>query len=350
MKIISASHHHIPKGDFSTPYEFIEKIGRTCYKSENLITEGSAVKFVKGLCKSKHYAMLEHHWVHLQLKGQYGEFFEDLAEYSEKVLKSRGGVTDVDMHMEFTEGEHLYISAPLRVFLEMRDYAVESSEVPDGVVDMLETIGRVYNSLYDCLSVNKSGTISGKFTVFNEVDFIDELVKDDTLKDCSAEVVTNEVMKHKTHTVLFICDRGVTHELVRHRPCSFAQESTRYCNYSKGKFGEEITVIKPSLFKDWADLHQNYPSDEYYQWRLACERGEKSYFELLEMGVKPEWARSVLPTSLKAEIIMTTNEKEWQHIVDLRDTGITGAPHPQMREIMKPWHEELIMISGGRIK
>lgn len=120
----------------------------------------------------------------------------------------------------------------------------------------------------------------------------------------------HSVLEHSSMTVRFTCDRGVSHELVRHRLASFSQESTRYCNYSKDKFGREISVVKPVLMER--------DSDEYCVWKKQCESAEKAYFDLLDLGVKPENARSVLPTSLKTEIIVTTNLREWFHILELR--------------------------------
>ena len=107
----------------------------------------------------------------------------------------------------------------------------------------------------------------------------------------------HSVIEHVNITVRFMCDRGVTHELVRHRLASYSQESTRYANYSKDKFGREITVIKPSF---WAD-----DSSEYLEWLAAMEWAEKTYMKLIDLGASPEQARSVLPNSLKTEIVMT---------------------------------------------
>ena len=136
------------------------------------------------------------------------------------------------------------------------------------------------------------------------------------------------MLEHYSFTVKFICDRGVMAELTRHRLSSFAVESTRYSNYSKDKFGNEITVIKPYFFEEG--------SVEYAEWEetmLACE---KSYLALINSGATPERARSVLPTSLKTEVIMTSNLREWRHFLKLRAQGTTGAPHPQMKEVALP--------------
>ena len=141
------------------------------------------------------------------------------------------------------------------------------------------------------------------------------------------------MLEHVSISVKFTVDRGVSHELVRHRVASFAQESTRYCNYSKDKFGNELTFIEPCFWR------QDYPSNTWHlinDWMMAMEKAEQQYMSLLRSGAKPEEARSVLPNSLKTEIWMTCNLREWRHVLKLRAAGTTGKPHPQMAEIMIP--------------
>lgn len=131
------------------------------------------------------------------------------------------------------------------------------------------------------------------------------------------------VIEHVSVTVRVICDRGVSHEIVRHRIASYSQESTRYCNYLDDKFGNEITVIMPCFFKD----------DECYGYKVwydACQFAEDAYFELLRHGASPQEARSVLPNSLKTEMFITMNLREWRHFFKLR---CSPAAHPQMRQI-----------------
>ena len=141
------------------------------------------------------------------------------------------------------------------------------------------------------------------------------------------------MLEHSILSVKFICDRGISHELVRHRLASFAQESTRYCNYSKDKFGNEITVIKPYFFEDG--------SDKYKHWYMGCMDAENAYFNLLQAGATPQEARSVLPNSLKTEIVVTMNYREWRHFFKLRAARSTGPAHPQMEELTRPLLEEL---------
>lgn len=130
------------------------------------------------------------------------------------------------------------------------------------------------------------------------------------------------VLEHCSFTVKFICDRGVSHEIVRHRMASYCQESTRYCNYSKEGFGGEITVIRPCFFGEG--------DKAWRHWREACLSAEKAYFDLLNWGCTPQEARAVLPNSLKTEVVMTANIREWRHFLKLRTSA---AAHPQIREV-----------------
>jgi len=138
------------------------------------------------------------------------------------------------------------------------------------------------------------------------------------------------VIEHVFLTIKFIIDRGVSHELVRHRLASYSQESTRYANYSKNKFGNEITVIRPCF---WSET-----SPEYLEWKEAMEASEQKYLKLINMGARPEQARSVLPNSLKTEVVMTSNLREIRHVLSLR---CSNAAHPQIREVMRPLLKDL---------
>ncbi len=155
------------------------------------------------------------------------------------------------------------------------------------------------------------------------------------------------VIEHMSASIRFITDRGVSHELVRHRIASFTQESTRYCNYSKDKFGNEITLIRPTflapLLLDIMQQHLDDPLDSQdfsadakkaWYWLNAMKATEIAYLGLLANGASPQEARSVLPNSLKTEIVVTANLREWRHIFELR--AISKAAHPQMRDLMIP--------------
>ena len=149
------------------------------------------------------------------------------------------------------------------------------------------------------------------------------------------------MIEHNSISVRFICDRGVSHEIVRHRLASFGQESTRYCNYSSDKFGNEINVID---IKDGIELDTKMNKlnpaiikSIILEWEVAMEDAEKHYLELIKLGATPQIARGILPTSLKTEIVVTMNLREWRHFFKLR-TEIVA--HPQMREITIPLLQE----------
>ena len=171
---------------------------------------------------------------------------------------------------------------------------------------------------------------------------------EDKIEDGSAEkfvgmLVRNgheAMIEHESITVKFICDRGISHEIVRHRMASFAQESTRYANYSKDKFGNELTFIRPCWFESsYENIHQELTSydsempinEEIWLWN--CYQAEANYMSLLKRGWTPEQARSMLPNSLKTEIVMTANLREWRHFFKLRTDK---AAHPQIRELAIP--------------
>lgn len=141
------------------------------------------------------------------------------------------------------------------------------------------------------------------------------------------------MLEHSFLSIRFICDRGVSHELVRHRLASFAQESTRYCNYNKDKFGNELTFIKPLFLEPG--------TDDYRLWANAMLQAEYRYMQLIQNGRTPQEARSVLPNSVKTEVVMSTNYREWRHFFKLRAARATGPAHPQMEELTRPLLEEL---------
>jgi thymidylate synthase (FAD) len=141
------------------------------------------------------------------------------------------------------------------------------------------------------------------------------------------------VLEHEKITVRVICDRGVTHEIVRHRIASYSQESTRYCNYSDNKFGKEISVIAPCFWNSGGKEDK----EKYAVWKRMIEEAEKAYMKIIELGGSPQEARSVLPNSLKTEIVITMNLREWRHFFKLRTSNVA---HPQMQEIAKPLLDE----------
>ena len=165
----------------------------------------------------------------------------------------------------------------------------------------------------------------------------EDLITDDSATKFVMKIIERgheAVIEHAVASLLFICDRGVTHELVRHRLVAYCQESTRYCNYSKDKFGNELTFIEPCFY--YLDKELNLPENKNHlarlQWYNAMLFAEETYKKMIEYGATPQEARSVLPNSLKTEIVATANLREWRHILKLRTSP---AAHPQMREIME---------------
>lgn len=150
------------------------------------------------------------------------------------------------------------------------------------------------------------------------------------------------MIEHSFLTVMFTVDRGVTHEFVRHREASFAQESTRYVNYSKDKFGSEIKVIDLAGGIELDAKMKKMTTEEKIavmdEWMLAMKDAEKHYMNMLNLGATPQIARSVLPNSTKSTLTITANYREWRHILRLRT-----APdaHPQIREVCVPLLDEL---------
>ena len=200
--------------------------------------------------------------------------------------------------------------------------------------------------------------IVARYEILDQIDGMEVLKKiervartcyksEDHIKEGSAERLVKSLidrgheamLEHYSFSIKFICDRGVSHELVRHRMASFAQESTRYCNYSKDKFGNELTFIYPRFWDHYIGLNEEPNALNLYKnWHTAMENAENAYFTLLEKGATPQEARSVLPNSIKTEVVMTANLREWRHFLKLRTAQ---AAHPQMRELTIPLLKEL---------
>lgn len=291
MKIINAQASVLVEND---PIKKIEKCGRVCYKSEDKITENSAEKFVANIIKRGHEAVLEHASFIFQVSYN---VYEDLIE---KVMFVENRYP-VKMYLRFTDSEGYIVSGNVRAW---RDF-FRFSGVPFYMNDFVEANPILFPEFMSVFPSNLEGE---KWSI--------RQISTNEL------VTTYQRLVHEDISMRFICDRGVTHEIVRHRPASFCQESTRYCNYSNGKFGGEITVIKPCFFKE--------NSTRYLNWFAACESAETAYNAILEDGGTPQEARDVLPNSLKTELIMTAPLMEWCHFFNLR---MSSAAHPQMREV-----------------
>lgn len=264
----------------------IEKMGRICYKSENEnYTTETAKKFYNSLINSGHLSVLEHATFIFKV--------HDIITY-ERAKRNR-----------FLNCSHVvdyYVSGNLRAIFE--------SEIMGLIVPLL--------SKYPDLEHKKLPKSDKQFYRSSS-----EVIESDVLLDFKME---SEVMKHRYYTVVFETDRGVSHEMVRHRLASFSQESTRYCNYSKDKFGHELTFVKPFGSDEWTN-------EQKYDYVEALKAAEKSYFNLIASGLSPQQARGVLPTDLKTTIAVTMNLEGWKHFFDLRYHGVTGKPHPNMKQV-----------------
>jgi thymidylate synthase (FAD) len=274
--------------------QHIERCGRTCYKSEDKITEESAPKFVDMLVKRGHTAMVEHGTVYLK----YSITLEGSMNMANKYYFNKYSTVTIG-------------NEPL--------------------------CGGEPQEYKDKFNGHTCAYITTNYRVLLQNDWLDDL-------KYQCEPAEHHV---KRITVKFTCDRGVSHEFVRHRVFSFAQESTRYCNYSKDKFGKECTFIIPC----WLGLPEgsvSSPEIPIFRERHGNVVGiflnnlywaEANYFDLLEQGWIAQQARAVLPNSLKTELIMTGTIEQWEGFFKLRDAN---DAHPQARELAAPLHEEFI--------
>lgn len=185
---------------------------------------------------------------------------------------------------------------------------------------------KIIEPSFEILDEIKGDEILRRIEIIGRVCYKSEdRITEDSSKKFISSILKNgheSVIEHEKISVRIICDRGVTHEIVRHRIASYSQESTRYCNYSNEKFGKELTLIKPIFWEE--------NSEQYKLWLESMDQIEKAYNKMIEIGVTPQEARSILPNSLKTEIVVTMNLREWRHFFKLRTS--TKA-HPQMREV-----------------
>lgn len=268
-------------------YKQVERVGRVCYKSEDKITENSAKPFVDRMIKSGHGAMLEHGTI--------------------------------------------YLAIP------MTTYAPEAVNIYRH---------NSYSKVNECNKFIFTDKYGDKVAAWCVTTNLRILVENDCLEDLEFLCEPTEYHERRV-TVHFVCDRGVSHEFVRHRVMSFAQESTRYCNYSKNKFNNELTFIIPVWVNtNCPNKEQEGPSVASMEWSTAMFNAESSYRVLLEMGWTPQQARAVLPNSLKTELVVTGFTSDWNHFFDLRYRGTTGAPHPDAKQVASMAHDLMLKELG----
>lgn len=288
--------------------ELIEKVARVCYKSEDKITDGSAAAMVERLIKNRHYAMLEHASMAFEVsESVYNDLFNlcnNIAQYT---------LSNYKCYLRFSDCPRYVVSGNMRAWLELIEVYYE------GLCAALPGYFGVIIAASEGILKPKHPLAAGNIGI--------KLLQ-------TEDMTTVERWIHEDVTIQFTVDRGITHEIVRHRDASFAQESTRYCNYSKGKFGSSIKAIDIQggmVYDTKLKTTKGVQLVEIYkEWYAAVEDAEKHYMKLIELGCTPQLARGVLPNSLAATIVMTANLREWSHFLDLR---AANAAHPQMQEI-----------------
>lgn len=281
-------------------YRFITQVAYTCYKTDKPITNDSAKEFVNRLVKSGHMAMLEHGTVYLRIP------------YSFIHRAFHPGLVSKYINNKYTK-----------------------VNIGSDIFDGLDSGGNVQIVPYAYITTNMRAVIENHW-------------EDDLIKYICEPCQGHDIRR----TVKFITDRGVSHELVRHRNFSFAQESTRYCNYSKDKFGNEITFIEPTwydmatdkqkqLFNDFLSVSEEAYMALLDKWENRVpDRRYKT--KLYGNPLTPQQARQVLPNALKTEIVLTAFESDWVHFFNLRALGLTGKPHPDMLNLAEPLFSQFL--------
>lgn len=312
MKIIKPSFLVCERDEQRGGLRIIEEAGRLCYKREDKSTDDSAEAFVRGLIKRKHLSVLEHGDMIFEVGDHH--IYDAVAE-GLQMIRDAGHQTPM---LEMTNIGHRYIvSGNIRAWLELFSFG--------------SLAGRYFIGYFDPAFIQGMG-------------FMDEDAEPDPrLRQIRyADLVDPlEKLVHLRQTVKFTVDRGVTHEFVRHRRMSFSQESTRYCNYSDGRFGKEITVIAPCFLEEG--------TEPWSLWKRQCMSAETAYFHLMNMGLMAQEARDVLPHSTKAELMVTGTLGAWDHFFDLRARQITGKAHPQAAKVAVPLYELFKVLYPGII-
>lgn len=317
----------IPNAEMITehdPLKKIERCGRNCYKSVSALTSETARAFYQMLLEKKHHAMLEHATFVFELQG------EDAASDDTALTIYKQGCGYIKYTctpFKFSNKFRVLVSGNLRAIIE------------SGIYFLNRALCDKYPALFESLCVPPTA----KRGVTAEVVELSEY----------SNLTEAEIDAHYWSTFLITTDRGVTHEIVRHRPVSYAMESTRYVNYSKPKPAVGMTVIPnraeglmrfiiPADFDKWTPQARE-------EFKAFCEYGAEKYEYLTtKCGCTAQQARGILPHAIKADIIMTTNAEEWKHFFDLRYFGATGAPHPNMEEvaeiIYKKWKDDYELL------
>ncbi len=279
----------------------LEACGRICYKSEDKITADSALPFVSRIAAHGHNSVLEMAVVSFKVRC--------LPHHAQELLACQPKYLVVDI-----VDDAMLVTGSIRSYRELYGRYPHNLIVSSLIAVLAAELPYLFDILLDLKTAAEKGPdIAIERLAMNDVDSLPDHLR----------------KRHRFVSVKFIVNRAVTHELVRHRPCSFLQESQRYCRYSQDKFDNQVSFIKPMFFSEG--------SEEYKLWQEAMELTEAVYLKLLET-TSPQAARTVLPNSCKTEIIVYCNLEEWQHIFSLRTSA---AAEPSMREIMIPLQQEM---------
>jgi thymidylate synthase (FAD) len=296
MRVIPASFEIMEDLDRQSLITRIEACGRICYKSEDKISQDSAGPFVKGIIKHGHNSVME-----------MGVFTLKVAVANDEDVTRLYGTIPKYLFID-RMADHLLLTASVRAFRELIMFHGKEKIVAAIGDFLLARHPLMYEDLASAYSAGTASDVQVEKVGLPEVD----------------QFKNNLLARHRHIAVKFFVNRAITHEIVRHRPCSYLQESQRYCRYSQSKFDSQVTFIKPMFFDE--------NSEEYRLWEKAMLATEEIYLKLLAT-VSPQAARTVLPNSCKTELIAYANLVEWHHIFKLRTSA--GA-EPSMREIMSP--------------
>ncbi|HET98141.1 MAG TPA: FAD-dependent thymidylate synthase [Desulfurivibrio alkaliphilus] len=299
MRIVPASFTILDELDRQSMARRIEFCGRLCYKSEEKINADSTEPFIRKVMEHGHNSVMEMAALTLRVRCETEAIIDQFLAIQPKFLQ---------LDRPDKREKNLLLSGTVRAFRELFQ-SHPNVKLIKGVTAFLA--GRYPLFFFD---------LAGRRGFLAQTGVEVEKISLAEVEELSADLLA----KHRYLAVRFVTNRAVTHEIVRHRPCSFLQESQRYCRYSQDKFGNEVTFIKPLFFAEG--------SEEYRLWERAMVETERIYLQLLTTA-SPQAARTVLPNSCKTEIIVYANLLEWLHIFRLRTTR---AAEPSMREVMNP--------------
>lgn len=292
MKIIKP--YITPMNDFDSLEEKIEMCGKVCYKSEDNVKEGSAKNFIKKIIKRGHESVLEHGNIIFKNEQCYSSF----------------RCTDF-INWSFNKKGEEIVSGNIRAWRDLiKNYSF--SNLPNLFI-----------------------ILKNKYSIFFEDLLTEDFFKNKRIYGDWEEVTDysdftkEEKLTHLTHTIKFTTDRAIANEIVRHRLGSYSQESTRYCNYNLGKFGEELTFIEPIGIDKNSSICNLFKEEfDYNNWKSIMALIEQNYLAMIQEGERPEIARDILPMSLKTELVTTYTLKDWRHFFELR---CDEHAHPQIR-------------------